>query len=113
MYMTQEIHLKRLNNDSGVMILGLFSIFFCCFFGIPGLACGMAAILMGNRARQESKLNPSEYDPESISQVNTGWICGIIGSILSLLVIIYFIISILIAFSNPELFKKIQEMQNL
>lgn len=108
----ENTSLRRLSNDSGVLLLGIFSIFFCCFMGIPGVVSGLAALILGNRARQEFRENPEIYDPESLSQVNTGRICGIIGLVLSSLVLLYFAFSFIMVFTNPELMERIKEMQD-
>lgn len=107
----ESTSLRRLNNDSGVLVLGLFSIFFCCFMGVPGLMSGIAALVLGNRARREFREQPEIYDPESLSQVNTGRVCGIIGLVLSSLVLLYFAASFMMVFTNPELMEQIRQMQ--
>lgn len=103
--------LRRLSNDSAVLILGIFSIFFCCFMGVPGLASGAAALVLAGRSRKEFRQNPQAFDPDSLSQVNTGRICGIIGLILSSLVLLYFVFATVVAFTNPEVMEKIRSMQ--
>lgn len=103
--------LRRLSNDTGVLLLGIFSIFFCCFMGVPGIVSGLAALILGNRARREFREQPEVYDPESLSQVNTGRICGLIGLVLSALVVLYFLASFIMVFTNPELMERIKEMQ--
>ncbi|MCS6981614.1 MAG: CCC motif membrane protein [Flavobacteriales bacterium] len=101
----------RLPNDSAILVLGIFSIFFCCFFGIPGLASGIAALVLANKARNEYKLTPAAYDPESYSQVNTGRICAIVGVVLSCLVLIYYAASVFMALSDPKFFQYLQQLQ--
>jgi hypothetical protein len=108
----ENTSLRRLSNDSGVLLLGIFSIFFCCFMGVPGVVSGLSALILGNRARREFRENPEIFDPESLSQVNTGRICGIIGMVLSAIVVIYFAVSFIMVFTNPELMERIKEMQD-
>jgi hypothetical protein len=63
-----------------ILILGILSIV-CC-----GLFTGIPAIIMGKKALEESKTR--RYNNEGL--VKAGWICGIIGTALSVLGIIFY-----------------------
>ena len=65
------------------MVLGIVSIVFCCS-SIVGLVTGIIAIVL---AQKERNLGRAEN-----GYVKAGLICGIIGSILSGLVFVYYII---------------------
>lgn len=63
-----------------VLILGILSIP-CC-----GLFTGIPAIIMGRSALSEIDANPSQFGGRG--KVNAGYICGIIGTALSVIGII-------------------------
>lgn len=69
-------------NATLILILGILSI----VFGGCGIILGPIAWVMGNSA-----LASGTVDPSQIGQVNAGRICGIIGTILSVLIIIGYI----------------------
>jgi Domain of unknown function (DUF4190) len=70
------------------LILGILSIP-CC-----GLFTGIPAIILGRRTLREIDENPGMYGGRS--QVNAGYICGIIGTVLS---VVGIIINIIVAVS--------------
>jgi len=63
-----------------VLVLGILSFF--CF----GIILGPIAIVMGTNALKEVDANPGAYNNRG--QINAGRICGIVGTVLSVLVII-------------------------
>lgn len=67
-----------------VLILGILSIP-CC-----GLFTGVPAIIIGRNALREIDANPGRYGGRG--QVNAGYICGIIGTVLSVVGIVVNII---------------------
>lgn len=60
-----------------ILVLGILSIP-CC-----GLFTGIPAIILGRNALSEIDAAPGQYDGRG--QVNAGYICGIIGTVLSVL----------------------------
>ena len=60
-----------------ILVLGIVSIL-CC-----GLLAGIPAIILGRSALSEIDANPAQYGGRSM--VNAGYICGIIGTALSVL----------------------------
>jgi hypothetical protein len=60
-----------------VLVLGILSIP-CC-----GLFTGIPAIILGRSALREIDANPGQYGGRGM--VNGGYICGIIGTVLSVL----------------------------
>lgn len=69
-----------------VLVLGILSVvsgamFFLYICWIPGLPLGIAAWIMGHRDLRKMKANV--MDPEGQGMTQGGWICGIIGTILS------------------------------
>ncbi|MBO5487307.1 MAG: DUF4190 domain-containing protein [Eubacterium sp.] len=65
------------------MVLGIVSIVFCCS-SIIGLVTGIIAIVLAQKERNEGRADNG--------YVKAGLICGIIGAILSGLVLVYYII---------------------
>ena len=63
-----------------ILILGILSIP-CC-----GLFTGIPAIILGKNALAEIDANPAAYGNRG--QVNAGYICGIIGTVLSVIGIV-------------------------
>lgn len=74
-----------------ILILGILSIP-CC-----GLFTGIPAWVMGHTARQEIQQNPGAYS--NAGMVTAGWVCGIIGTVLS---VVGIIIQILVIGASPS-----------
>lgn len=85
-----------LPNATGALVLGIISIPTCFCHGIIGLACGIIAIILGNKALKLYKENPNVYSQSSKNNANAGRTCGIIGACLSalylIIIVLYFII---------------------
>lgn len=77
-----------LPNATAILVLGICSIVFACFF--VGLILGIVTLVLASRPRKMYKESPASYD--GYSQVNAGYIMGIIGTALSGLYVIYWII---------------------
>ena len=63
---------------NGVLVLGLLSILL-----LPPL--GIIAVVMGNKARRETRDNPQIYTPSST--LNVGWAFGIAGTVITTLLV--------------------------
>ena len=85
-----------LPNATGALVLGIISIPTCFCAGIVGLVCGIIAIILGSKALKLYKENPGVYNPSSFNNANAGRICGIIGTILSALYLIFYVIYFII-----------------
>ena len=85
-----------LPNASAVLVLGIISIALCWCAGIVGLICGIIALVLANNANAIYQINPNSFTQSSYKNMKAGKICAIIGTILSSLYFIYYII-ILIA----------------
>lgn len=70
-----------------ILILGILSIV-CC-----GIFTGIPAIIMGKKALDESKT--ANY--RNAGMIKAGWICGIIGTVLSVLGFIFYGIAFALA----------------
>jgi hypothetical protein len=81
-----------LPNATAVLVLGICSIVFGCFF--IGLVCGIIGLVLSTKPRQMYKANPNAYD--NYGQLNAGFIMSIIGTALSAIYVVYFIIVVMI-----------------
>lgn len=87
-----------LPNATATLVLGILSIVGCVFYGIPGLICGIIAIALYSKDKKIYKSDENHYI-NSFKTAQAGFICGVIGTILSSLFLLYFIIVIVI-FAN-------------
>tara|TARA_R110002072_G_scaffold287067_1_gene452308 strand:- start:10583 stop:10936 length:354 start_codon:yes stop_codon:yes gene_type:complete len=85
----------KLPNATATLVLGIISIVGCIFYGIPGLICGIIAIALHSKDKKIYKTDVNHY-AASFKNSQAGFICGIIGTILSGLMFLYFVIIILI-----------------
>ncbi len=108
---------QKLPNSTLILILGICSIIGCCCYSIPGLVCGIIAVVLATKATNVYKLAPENYS--DYGNVKAGKIMGIIGIALS--IIFFFILLWAVAFigwdaiQDPELMqermREIQEAQ--
>ncbi len=83
---------EKVPNSVGALVLGICSIFPGCFcYGVVGIACGIIALVLANKANKLIDEHPNRYTKESIQLVKAGKICGIIGLALSSLYLIFLI----------------------
>lgn len=82
--MNQKISLP---NSTAVLVLGICSIVFGCFF--VGLPLGIIGIVMASKGMKMYKENPSLYG--GYGSLNAGYIMSIIGTALSGLYVIYWV----------------------
>lgn len=80
---------QKLPNSTLILVFGILSIITCCCYGIVGLALGIIAIVLANKATQLYTANPEVYI--GYSNVKTGKILAIIGVILSVLYLLFVI----------------------
>ena len=81
-----------LPNSTAVLVLGICSILFSCFF--VGLILGIIGLSMSGSGRKLYKYNPDLY--EGYGPLNAGWIMSIIGTALGGLYVFYWIIFVAI-----------------
>lgn len=80
---------RRLRRDSEphrgslVLTLGIISLATCFMCGLPGLAMGLTAWIMG--VKDLKKIRANLMDPEGKGQTQAGMICGIIGTFINAL----------------------------
>lgn len=82
---------QNLPNATAVLVLGICSIVGCFLFGLPGLVCGIIALVLSKKDRALYFSNPVKYG-ESFKISNAGRVCGIIGTCLSGLYFVYYLV---------------------
>ncbi len=92
---SQFIHQIPLPNSSAVLVLGILSIAMCWCFGIVGITLGIIALVMAKNSNKLFISEPGKYTVSSYNNMNSGKICAIIGTALSGLWIVSFIIRII------------------
>ncbi len=83
---------QTLPNTTAVLVIGICSILFSCFF--VGLVLGIIGLSMSGKGRRMYSANPELY--EGYGALNAGRIMSIIGTILGGLYIVYWIIAVAI-----------------
>ena len=77
-------------NANAVLVLGICSIVGCFLYGLPGLICGIIALILFKKAKAVNETNPAKYEA-SFKTAKAGQICAIIGTSLSA---VYFVVAI-------------------
>jgi len=80
---------QKLPNATLILVFGILSIVTCCCYGVFGLIFGIIAMILAAKATNVYKENPEMYS--DFGNVKTGKILAIIGIILSVLVILFFV----------------------
>lgn len=106
---------QSLPNATAVLVLGILSLVACFCYGIPGIICGVIALVLYSKDKKLYMANPQLYN--NYSNLNTGRILAIIGVILGVLFLAFMIWYISLigfeALSDPELMKeRMEELQN-
>lgn len=65
------------------LVLGICSIVGCLLYGLPGIVCGILAIIFARKARFE--IEAGHLPPSAAGMARAGSICGIVGLSLSIL----------------------------
>lgn len=101
---------EPLPNSTAVLVLGIGSIIGCFCYGLIGTVLSVIALVLASKSKALLRQNPNAYTPGSVSNLNTGRICAIVGLVLSLLFIALVLFGIaffgLEALRNPEEFMK-------
>lgn len=90
---------RTIPNANAVLVLGIISIVGCFLYGIPGLVCGIIALVMFKKVKATYLTNKPMYE-SSYKNANAGYVCAIIGTILSGLYFLFFIIVLIGAASG-------------
>lgn len=85
---------NTLPNATTVLVLGILSLVGCMLYAIPGLICGIIAMVMHKKDKAIYLSNPSKY-AEAFKTSKAGNVCAIVGVSLSalfvLVLVVYFI----------------------
>ena len=81
-------------NATSVLVLGILSIIFCWCWGL-GLILGIIALIFGVKSRRLVLEEPDRYSIASQKNLNAGYICALIGTILGGLFVLSTVISII------------------
>lgn len=81
-------------NATSVLVLGILSIIFCWCWGL-GLILGIIALIFGVKSRRLVLEAPDRYSIASQKNLNAGYICALIGTILGGLFVLSTVISII------------------
>jgi len=79
-------------NSVAVLVLGIVSIVMCFCYGIFGLASGIVALILAGKAKALYEEDPDLYTISSYNNMKAGRICAIIGTSLSAIYMIFWII---------------------
>ncbi|MCM4168957.1 hypothetical protein KCTC52924_00278 [Arenibacter antarcticus] len=108
---------QKLPNATLILVFGIISIVTCCCYGIIGLIFGIIGLVLANKATNIYALDPALY--EGYNNVKLGKTLSIIGIVLNILVVIFFIWIISIigwdSMQNEELMRERLEdyLQNM
>lgn len=94
-YQQNPLGMQRdLPNATAILVLGIVSIVGCFCWGVVGLGCGIAALVMSQKALAMYNENPAAFTRASYNNANAGKICAIIGTIISALAFILFLVGL-------------------
>ncbi len=92
----KEIIVKEpLPNSTAVLVIGILSIIFCWCLGFIGLIMGVIGLILGTKSKKLYREEPGRYSVSSYKNLNAGYICALIGTILSGLYVLILVISII------------------
>ena len=83
---------EKLPNATAVLVLGICSIVFGCFF--VGMVLGIIGLVLSGKSRKMYKENPDQY--EGYGSLNAGFVMSIIGTIIGGLYTVYWIVAVAI-----------------
>jgi hypothetical protein len=87
---------RDLPNATACLVLGIISIVTCFLYAIPGLICGIIGLYLYGKDNKIYQADPSSYQ-HSYKNLKAGYVCSLIGTILSglyLLAIIFLLVFI-------------------
>jgi hypothetical protein len=81
LFLLSEPSQQRIGSAVASLVLGMMSILTCFFYGVPGLVCGILALVYAKRAREAVRLGRAPAF--SLDFARAGKICGWTGISLS------------------------------
>lgn len=91
-YMAMQGMQETLPNSTGILILGILSIVTCFCYGIIGIVLAIIAMIMASQAKKLLAANPERYSISSVKNMKAGYLCAIIGLVLSILYIVFVVV---------------------
>jgi hypothetical protein len=88
----------KLPSANATLTLGIISIVGCFLYALPGLICGISALVLHKKDREMYKSDPVRYE-QSYKNAKAGYVCAIIGTSLSAAYILFLIFAFAFAFS--------------
>jgi len=92
----QPVVQQPLPNSTGVLVLGILSIVMCFCYGLFGVALGIIALVLSGKAKTLYEQNQELYTEGSFKNMKAGRICALIGTILSSLVLVFWVVYFII-----------------
>ena len=86
---------EQVPNATAVLVMGILSIVFCWCWGVIGLILGIIGLILGSKAKKIYREDPDRFSISSYKNLNAGFICSLIGTILSGLYILVVVISLI------------------
>lgn len=86
-------------NSTAVLVLGICSIVGCFMYGLPGLICGIIALILHKKTKEVYLTNPAKYEM-AYKNAKAGYICAIIGTSLSATVFLIMLIWLIFVFTT-------------
>jgi M penetrans paralogue family 26 len=78
-------------NATATLVLGIISIATCWLYAVPGVVCGIIALVLHKKDKMVHASDPQRYD-NSFKTSKAGFVCGVIGLSLSALFLLYIIV---------------------
>ena len=88
----ENVTKRPLPNATASLVLGIISIVLCWCYGIVGFICGVIGLILAIKDSKTYKESPNSFTISSINNYKAGLICSIIGTALSLLFLVVFIV---------------------
>ncbi len=82
-------------NAVACLVLGIISIALCWLYGVPGVICGIIALVLHQKDKRVYASNPEKYE-QSFKTSKAGFVCAIIGLSLSVLMLVYFVFALFV-----------------
>lgn len=95
------VHQQPIPNAVTVLVLGIISIVGCFLYGVPGLICGIIALSIHGKVKKIHATDPAKYR-QSFNIAKAGFICAVIGTSLSALYFLIFVLIIIGAISGSR-----------
>ncbi len=95
----KELIKEPVPNATAVLVVGILSIIFCWCLGFIGLILGVVGLILGSKSKKLYSEDPNRYSVSSYKNLNAGYVCALIGTILSGLYVLLIVIGLIIGTS--------------